>query len=144
MTGQATAVNLWMAEPDSNNPSVIRWLSASVTGDWTIGGIKITAQWTIIGDGIGEVCTGKNEVLETMAWVYSGHRPDREREHWTELTGGKIELPPQRPLIALIHRPAVRDGQHRVGDGGPDRASVGLALSYAVGFLHQNQLQSEP
>src|SRR5262245_15638607 len=72
MTSRDIAVSQWMNQPDSNNPSVIRWLGHGVTGDWTLSGIKVTAQWTSIGDGIGEVCAGKNEVLETMACVYSG------------------------------------------------------------------------
>jgi len=129
-----------MDQPDNNNSSVIRWLGDSVTGDWTRDGIKTTAQWSNLGDGIAEVLAGKNEVLETIACVYCGTRPDREREHWTELTGGKIELPPERPLIVLTHRPAVRDGQHRVG-GSPDKGSVGLALAYVVGFLHRNEMR---
>jgi hypothetical protein len=72
MTGHATTVNLWMAEPDSNNPSVIRWLSASVTGDWTLDGIKITAKWKSLGDGIGEVCTGRNAMAH----------PKRRKPYW--------------------------------------------------------------
>jgi hypothetical protein len=68
-----------MSHPDSNNLSVIRWLGHDVTGDWTLDGIKVTAQWTSFGNGIGEVCTGRDGVLETIACINTGHRPDRER-----------------------------------------------------------------
>ena len=139
ITESAITVNQWMNLSDSSNPSVIRWMSESVTGVWPIEGSQITAQWKSLGDEIGEVCTGNNDVLETIVCIYTGNCPDRERNHWIELTGGKVELPSQRPLIVLTHRAAVRDGQHRV-DSGANGASIGLALAYAAGFLRRNEM----
>ena len=48
MTDQAKTVSQWMDQPDSNKPSVIRWHSDSVVGDWPIDGINITAQWKFL------------------------------------------------------------------------------------------------
>jgi hypothetical protein len=143
ITDSAITVSQWMSEPDSNSPSVIRWLSESVCGDYIIEGVKTTAQWKSLGDGIGEVCTGSNEVLETIVCVYSGNRPEREKDHWNAATGGKIELPTQRPLVVLTHRPAVKEGQQRVGN---DRvgSSVSLALAYAVDFLNRAEQGRKP
>jgi hypothetical protein len=130
------AVARWMNAPDSRNPSVIRWLGDGVTGDYTVGRTSVTVQWRYLGDGAGQVCTGIEDNLETIAFICKGRDSCLENQNWQVLTG-EATLPSKRPLIVLAHKQAIKDGQHRLGKAGTS-PSVSLALAYAFAFLAQD------
>jgi hypothetical protein len=131
--GLAAMVADFMSKPDERNPTVIRWLSGTVTSDWPMARTKVTAQWHYFGKGIGQICTGADEILETIAFIFKGDNFVLEKQKWQEFASD-VQLPSERPLIVFVHKRAVRDGQHRLHEARAN-PSTSLAIAYAMAFL---------